>query len=307
MGCCTRVIARLDIKGPNVIKGLQFEGHRVLGTADALATAYYRAGIDEIIYQDTVASLYQRSNIAELIKRAATGIFVPIAVGGGLRSIEDMRNVLRAGADKVILNTGAVKSPSLIDAGAREFGSQCIVCSIETARINGEYKVWVDYGREVSSLDPVSWAQEVVNRGAGEIIINSLMHDGMGEGFDLDIISQIAEKVSVPVVASGGAGKREHCLDVLRSTSANAVVVGSMFHYHYLQNSTQALPQQPSHLLGGEIDQGNFDFIKDGYGGDRAIMVQPTSVQEVKTFLSENGIVVRTAISSPLPDHRVSE
>ena len=212
-----RVIPRLDIKGPNLVKGISFDGFRVLGTPNDLARTYYEEGADELIYYDTVASLYQRNSLAEIVTRTAQEVFIPLTVAGGLRSVEDIRKILHAGADKVAINTAAVANPKLIQEAAKTFGSQCIVASVEAKRLpNARYEAWVDYGRQPTGVDVMEWVKQVVDLGAGEILVTSIDREGTGFGYDLDLIAGIAQQVTVPVIACGGAGRREHLIEAVR-------------------------------------------------------------------------------------------
>ena len=229
-----RVIPRLDIKGPNLIKGIQFDGHRVLGTAEQFAELYYREGADELIYQDTVASLYRRNGLLDIIQRTARNIFIPLTVAGGIRSIDNIREMLRAGADKVAINTAATQDPGLLSKAAKTFGSQCIVSSIEAYRNdNGTYTVWVDYGRERTQLDAIEWAKHVVDLGVGEILLTSINREGMGSGYDIDLIEKISSMVPIPVIACGGAGSKDDFPKAVKAGGADAVAAASIFHYNY--------------------------------------------------------------------------
>ena len=230
-----RVIARLDVKGPNVIKGVNFECLRVVGKPNQMAEHYYRQGADELIYLDTVASLYGRQNLLNIVNAASDNIFIPFTVGGGVRSIDDMRAFLRAGADKVAINTAATKNPSLIEEGAKIFGSQCIVLSIEAKKIHdNKWEAYRDNGREPTGLDVVEWAKKGEELGAGEILITSVDQDGTEMGFDLELFKQVSDVVSIPVVASGGAGKIEDFLDCAKINNVDAVAAASVFHYNKL-------------------------------------------------------------------------
>ena len=291
-----RIIPRLDIKGPNLIKGIQFDGYRVLGTAEEFAEIYYNAGADELIYQDAVASLYRRNSLFEIIERTAKKIFIPLTVAGGIRSIEDIRKILRAGADKVAINTAAIENPGLLSEATNIFGSQCIVSSIEAFRKdNGEYEVWVDYGREPSGVNAIEWAKKVEDLGAGEILLTSINNDGMGNGYDLELTYRISSSVSIPVIACGGAGRKSDFVEVINQGKANAVAAASIFHYHY------AIPKDGFTMqfnekglrMGKHIDAGNIDFLKNGYGGEKAIMVEPCSIMDVKETLMKAGIDIR--------------
>lgn len=227
-----RLIARLDIKGPNLIKGVHLEGLRVLGDPQAFARRYYEQGADELIYLDIVASLYGRSKLTEIVRRAAQDVFVPMTVGGGVRSVDDVRELLRAGADKVAINTAAVRNPDLIAQVSRTFGAQCMVLSIEAKRRpEGGWEVYTDCGREHSGLDAVAWARRGVELGAGEILVTSIDQEGTRRGFDVALTRAISEAVPVPVIASGGMGAFDHLLDVTRQGRADAVAVADMLHY----------------------------------------------------------------------------
>ncbi len=227
-----RLIARLDIKGPNLIKGIHLEGLRVIGDPQEYARAYYEAGADELIYMDIVASLYGRNNLHDIVRRTASGIFVPMTVGGGIRSLEDAQAILRAGADKVAINTAAVAHPELISEIARRFGSQCMVLSIEAKRVgHGRWEAYTDNGRERTGLDVREWAIRGVELGAGEVLLTSVDQEGTAKGFDLDLIRTVADAVTVPVIASGGMGTPEHLVGVVREGHADAVAMAYVLHY----------------------------------------------------------------------------
>jgi len=231
-----RLIPRLDIKGPNLIKGVHLEGLRVIGDPQEFAVAYYQAGADELIYMDIVASLYGRNNLSDIIQRAAENVFVPITVGGGVRSVEDARHILRSGADKVAINTAAVGRPELISDVAYRFGSQAMVLSIEAKQVGpGKWEAYTDNGREKTGLDVVEWARRGVELGAGEILLTSVDREGTRSGFELDLIKQVSRSVSVPVIASGGMGKIDHLIDVARESGADAVAMADVLHYKRLQ------------------------------------------------------------------------
>jgi imidazole glycerol-phosphate synthase subunit HisF len=211
-----RLIARLDIKGPNLIKGVHLEGLRVIGDPQDYARRYYEQGADELLYIDIVASLYGRSKLTEIVRRAARDVFVPMTVGGGIRTIDDVSDLLRSGADKVAVNTAAVRRPELIGEVAQRFGSQCMVLSIEAKQqSSGRWEVYTDCGRERSGIDVVEWARQGVERGAGEILVTSIDREGTRKGFDLALTGAIAKAVNVPVIASGGYGKAEDLNEVV--------------------------------------------------------------------------------------------
>lgn len=228
----TRIIARLDIKGPNLIKGIHLEGLRIVGNPNDFAKKYYQNGIDELIYMDCVASLYGRNHLGEIIKAAAQDIFVPLTVGGGIRSVDDATEILRSGADKVAVNTAAVANPELISEIAKRFGSQCMVLSIEAKNIApGKWEVFTDNGRERTGLDVIEWAQKGAALGAGEILLTSVDFEGTRKGMDIALIEAVSNAVTIPVIASGGVGKSEDLLDAVIEGGADAVAMADVLHY----------------------------------------------------------------------------
>ena len=277
-----RVIARMDIKGANLVKGIHLEGLRVLGRPEQFACHYYEAGIDELIYQDVVASLYGRNSLCEIISRTASDIFIPLTVGGGLRSLNDISNVLAAGADKVSINTAAIQSPDLIRQASRCFGSSTIVVAIEAIRQpSGQYLLYTDNGREHTGIDAIEWAARAESLGAGEIIATSVDREGTGSGFDLDLTTQIANAVSIPVIAHGGPGKLEHISQVVTSSGVDAVAIGSMLHY-------SAIGFLTSGVSGGA--EGNREFLKSGRSVTHVV---PATIGEVKHHLASSQISCR--------------
>ena len=228
-----RLIARLDIKAPNLIKGIQLEGLRVIGDPNEYARRYYEAGADEIICMDIVASLYDRNNLAAIIEKATRDVFIPITVGGGVRSVQDVRELLRSGADKVAINTAAVRNPSLVGELARTFGSQCIVLSIEAKQTGpGRWEAYTDNGREHTGLDVIEWARRGASLGAGEILLTSVDREGTRKGFDIDLVKAICDVVEIPVIASGGMGTFEHLREVVEAGNADAVAMADVVHYN---------------------------------------------------------------------------
>jgi cyclase len=227
-----RFIPRLDIKGPNLIKGIHLEGLRVIGDPQAFSRRYYEQGADELLYVDVVASLYGRNSLHEIVKLTARDVFVPLTVTGGIRSTDDVREILRAGADKVGINTAATKRPELIHEVARKFGSQCMVLSIEAKRVApGRWEAYADNGREPTGLDVVEWARRGVELGAGEILLTSVDREGTREGFDCELVAAVSSVVSVPVIASGGMGKAGDAVQVVREGGAAAVSMADVLHY----------------------------------------------------------------------------
>ena len=227
-----RLIGRLDIKGPNLIKGINLEGLRVIGSPNDYAIKYYKQGIDELIFMDCVATLYGRNHLAEIITNASREIFVPITVGGGIRSTDDVFEILRSGADKVAINTAAILKPNIISQVARCFGSQCMVISIEAKKIGPEkWEAYTDNGREKTDLDVVSWAKEAVKLGAGEILLTSVDNEGTRKGFDVSLLKTVANEVSVPVIASGGMGTPNHLIEAVKYGNVDAVAMADILHY----------------------------------------------------------------------------
>jgi cyclase len=246
-----RLIARLDIKGPNLIKGVHLEGLRVIGSPSEYAQRYYRQGADEFIYMDCVASLYGRNNLSHIIESAAQNIFVPITVGGGIRSVDDATHLLRCGADKVAVNTAVVSNPNLITEIARRFGSQCMVLSIEAKQIAHErWEVYTDNGRERTGLDVIAWVKKGVSLGAGEILLTSVDREGTRKGFDVALVKAVTQEVTVPVIASGGMGTPQHLIEVVQQGQADAVAMADILHY---QRSTIGEIRQVAELSGIEV------------------------------------------------------
>ena len=234
---CVRLIARLDVKGPNLVKGVHLEGLRKLGDPNSFAQRYYEAGIDELLYIDVVASLYQRNSLLPIVERTTSEVFIPITVGGGIRTVEDAAQALRAGADKVAINTAAVKRPELITEIARRFGSQCVVLSIQAKRRPGSdrhedaWEVYSDGGRERTGLDVVDWARRSRELGAGEILLTSVDREGTGKGFDLELLRQVSAAVSLPIIAGGGMGSVDDLQAAVNQGGADAVAMASLLHY----------------------------------------------------------------------------
>tara|TARA_E500000318_G_scaffold111353_1_gene129665 strand:+ start:1955 stop:2725 length:771 start_codon:yes stop_codon:yes gene_type:complete len=230
-----RLIARLDIKGPNLIKGIHLEGLRVIGDPQKYAQRYYEQGIDEIIYMDCVASLYGRNNLTEILEHTARHVFVPITVGGGVRSVEDARKLLRSGADKVAINTAAIARPALLTEVASEFGSQAVVLSVEAKRLqNGGWEAYTDNGREHSGRSVVDWVQEAEALGAGELLLTSIDQEGTRKGFDIPLLTTISELVSIPIIASGGMGTVTHFKEAVEAGHADAIAIADALHYDRL-------------------------------------------------------------------------
>ena len=279
-----RIIARLDIKGPNLVKGIHLEGLRVLGKPQDFAEYYYKNGADELFFQDVVASLYERNSLHEIISRTARQAFIPLTVGGGIRTIEDIKNVLRAGADKVALNTAIFRNPQLIKEAVHKFGSSTIVVAIECIRQqNGQYEAFVDNGREQTRREVLSWAKEVEQLGAGEIILTSVDHEGTGKGYDIKLTEMIATAVGIPVIAHGGAGRLEHFSEAIIEGKADALAVASVIHYDFVENFSNMAFE--NHM------EGNLSFLQSGRTSFSQI--QTTGIPKIKEYLLQSGIKCR--------------
>ena len=226
-----RLIARLDVKNEFVIKGIHLEGLRKIGNPNELAKKYYDEGIDEIIFMDGVASLYERNNLFHIIEKACREVFIPITIGGGIRSLNDIGLALKAGADKIALNTQAIKTPEIITEASQIYGSQCIIGSIEAKQKNNSWEAYCDNGREPTGKDVVEWALELEKLGAGELMITSVDQEGTKKGFDKELIKKISSLVSIPVIVSGGAGRVEHIKELTLETEVSGIAIASLIHY----------------------------------------------------------------------------
>ncbi|MCS5712330.1 HisA/HisF-related TIM barrel protein [Candidatus Berkiella aquae] len=232
MTVAKRVIARLDIKAPNLIKGIHLEGLRVIGAPQEYALDYYQQGADELIYLDIVASLYGRNGIFELVKNTVQNVFIPLTAGGGIRTLHDVEKMLHSGADKVAVNTAAIKNPHFISEVAKQFGSQCFVLSVEAKRVSPTaWEAYTDNGREHTEQDVVRWCQQAQDLGAGEILLTSIDQEGTKKGFDIGLIKAVTSAVSIPVIASGGCGHIEHGIDAFNDGDASAIAIADMLHY----------------------------------------------------------------------------
>lgn len=227
-----RVIAKLDVKPPQVVKPVHFEGLRKIGLPEELARAYYEQGADEVFYVDIVASLYRREILLDQIAATARNLLVPFAVGGGVRTVEDFTRLFHHGADKVVINTGALGEPAIIDAAARVFGGQSVVLNVEAKRLpRGGWTCYSDCGRIPSGRNLLEWVKEAQERGVGEILLQSVDTDGRRRGFDVELISAVVDAVRIPVVAASGAGSLDHILDVAKQARPSGIAVASVLHY----------------------------------------------------------------------------
>ena len=250
-----RIIPRLDIKGSNLVKGVNLEGLRVLGSPDEFARYYYEQGADELFYQDVVASLYGRNSLRDIISKTVENIFIPLTVGGGVRSLSDISDILRSGADKVSINSAALKNPDFIREAAEKFGSSTVVISIEAIKQpSGNYLAFTDNGRNCSGRDVFEWAKQVEKLGAGEIVITAVDKEGKGNGMNLELVEKIVKNANIPVIAHGGIGKINHCVEILNNIKLDGLAISSMFHYEYLANN-----KNTKHKIEHE---GNVEYLK---------------------------------------------
>lgn len=281
----TRIIPRLDVKGPNLVKGVHLEGLRVLGKPEHFAHHYYEQGADELLFIDIVASLYERNSLLDIVERTAREIFIPLCVGGGLRTLEDIRKVLRAGADKVSINTAAVRRPEFVREAVAKFGASTIVVSVETIRQgHDQWEVFTDNGRQRTGMDAIQWAMRCADMGCGELLVTSIDREGTGEGYDLEITHRISEAVPMPVIACGGAGRIEHVESVLTAGGAQAACVASILHYNLVRHHANHGDFAP------EIDTAHLR-AQQGFA-----RIEDTSLLNLKRTLSAHGIHSRQGI-----------
>ncbi len=277
-----RIIPRIDIKGPNLVKGIHLEGLRVLGTPSDFAKFYYENSADELLFMDVVASLYERNSLDQIIRNTANEIFIPLTVGGGIRTLNDIYNVLRSGADKVLINTAAIKNPNFIKEAVLEFGSSTIVIAIESIKqSNGKYIAFIDNGREYTGLEVLDWAQRIQEMGAGELVLTSVDQEGTGKGFDIDLINLISDRLNIPLIVHGGAGSKEDILNLALSNRVEGICASSIFHYNVLEKNKIKLSQS---------SEGNTDFVKSN---QKVKHIQSVDIRNLKEFLIQNRVNVR--------------
>lgn len=254
-----RIIPKLDIKNGLLIKGINLDGLRVLGDPFNFAENYYHQGADEISYVDSVASLYGTNNLSKFVTKISKNLFIPLSVGGGIREISQIENFLNSGADKVSINSAAIHNVNFINKAAKIFGSSTITCIIEVIKFDGKYFITKENGRDVIDINPIKWAKKLENNGAGEIFLTSINHEGLGNGFDINLTKKVSKAVRIPVIAHGGAGKFNHVFDVINQTDISGVSIAGFFHYdvcssfkfkkktigniHYLKNLKKSKPE----------------------------------------------------------------
>ncbi|MGI5891429.1 MAG: imidazole glycerol phosphate synthase subunit HisF [Bacillota bacterium] len=226
-----RIIPCLDVRNGRVVKGINFEGIQDVSDPVELARFYNDSGADELVFYDITASFEERSIFTDILKRVASQIFIPLTVGGGINSLEDFDRVLKCGADKVSVNSGAIKNPDLIEKAAKRYGDQCVVLSMDIKRVDGVFRIFAKGGRENTGIDALEWAVRGQESGAGELVVNSIDTDGVKNGFDIEMLLAIADRVSIPIIASGGAGTMEHFAEIFQYPSIDAGLAASIFHY----------------------------------------------------------------------------
>ena len=282
---CKRIIAKLEVKNSNLVKGVNLEGLRVLGDPQKYAETYFNEGIDEIIYNDVVASLYGRNSILELIKVTSQEILIPLTVGGGIRSINDIYDVLENGADKVCINTAAFKRPEFVNEAAKIFGSSTIVSSLEVIKTENKYLLFTDNGREYTGIEVLDWAKKMEQNGVGEILLTSIDKDGTGNGMDIDLIDQLCSIIRVPIIVSGGASKINHIKSVFQKTKASGIALASMLHYNYFKKNV-------SLGISKNLD-GNRSFLKSK---KNFLNFENINITDIKKELMNSDIKIRSII-----------
>jgi len=249
---CFRIIGKIDIKEKNLVKGVSLEGLRVLGKSYEFSKFYYENGADELIYQDVVASLYGKNTLLDEISKTAENIFIPLTVGGGIRTLSDIEKILRSGADKVSINSAALKNPNFIAEAARKFGSSTVAISIEAVKqSDGQYLAYMENGRTKTNKEIINWLNIVQEKGAGEAIITFVDNEGRGLGYDLNFIKKLCKVSKIPIIIHGGTGYARQVVDLVKKTSVSGVAVASMFHYDYIKNKK----------VQNDFSEGNLDFL----------------------------------------------
>jgi len=274
-----RIIPFLDIKNGLLIKGINLEGLRVLGKASNFSDHYYKNGADEICYIDNVATLYGTNNLSKFISETANNIFIPLSVGGGIKTLEDIKKMLSAGADRVCINSAAIDNINLLKQASRIFGSANITIIIQSIKLNKKYYISKSSGRDLIKINCTDWAQKVQDYGAGEIIITSVNNEGLNKGFDIDLTSKISEKVNIPVIAHGGAGSFEDIYEVIKYTNISGVGLASILHYEALNYFPRLKPKV-----------GNINFLKNF----NKVKKKRNLISEIKNYLKSKKIKVRS-------------
>ncbi len=275
-----RIIPKLDIKNGQLIKGINLEGLRVLGDPYDFAYTYYKDLADEICYVDNVATLYGTNNLSKFITRTAKNIFIPLTVGGGIKNLLDIDNALKSGADKVSINSAAIENIDIINKAAKIYGSSTIVSLVETIKIGKKYFISKSNGRDIENINPLVWCKKLQENGAGEIFLTVVNNEGLGDGFDISLYEKISHKINIPLVAHGGAGKKEHILELLKNTNVSAVSIASFFHYNIVKSFKYK-----------KRGFGNFNFLENI--NKQKLKIEKNQITNLKKFLKKNKINVR--------------
>ena len=274
-----RIIPFLDIKNGLLIKGINLEGLRVLGKASNFSDHYYKNGADEICYIDNVATLYGTNNLSKFISETANNIFIPLSVGGGIKTLEDIKKMLSAGADRVCINSAAIDNINLLKQASRIFGSANITIIIQSIKINKKYYISKSSGRDLIKINPIDWAQKVEDYGAGEIIITSVNNEGLKKGFDIELTKKVSEKVNIPVIAHGGAGNFEDIYKVIKYTNISGVGLASILHYEALNYFPKLKPKV-----------GNINFLQNF----NKVKKKKNLISEIKNYLKSKKVKIRS-------------
>jgi imidazole glycerol-phosphate synthase subunit HisF len=280
---CKRIISKLEIKGPNLVKGVNLEGMRVLGKPDQFSELYYREKIDELYYQDTVASLYGRNSLFELIEKVSKLIFIPLCVGGGVKNLKDIYNLLKVGADKVSINKQALEKPNFLYEASKKFGKANICVSIETIWINNDYYCFYDNGRNFSGVKLLDWIKKIDKIGVGEICITFVDKDGTGDGFDIETLKKIENLTNIPLIVHAGAGNKKQVYELLTKTKFDGVSISSLFHYYYIHNLIKISKKEYE-------DEGNIDYLKLKI---RSTKIETMRISTLKKYLIKKKINCR--------------
>lgn len=280
-----RIIAKIDVKSNNVVKGVNLEGLRVLGKTWDYAKFYYDNQIDELIYQDVVASLYGKNTLYDVIEKTAKNIFIPLTVGGGISNLEEISKILRCGADKVSINTAGLKKPEFIYNASRKFGKSTIVCSLEIKKYNNEYYCYYDNGRNFSNIKALNWIKKVSELGAGELLITFIDSEGTGKGQDIVFLKQIKKIIKIPIISNGGIGTNLQAKEILEKTKISGIAISSMFHYNYLKKIKTKNKELSNY------DEGNLDYLNNFYDSNNNF--ENSSIKNLKNFLIKKKIKVR--------------
>ncbi len=280
---CRRIISKLEIKGPNLVKGVNLEGMRVLGKPEEFSKLYYKENIDELYYQDTVASLYGRNSLFELIEKVSELIFIPLCVGGGVKNLKDIYDLLKVGADKVSINKQALKNPNFIYQASQKFGKANICISIETIWIKNDFYCFFDNGRNFSGIKLLDWIKKIDKIGVGEICVTFVDNDGTGNGFNTEIVKKILKLTNIPIVIHAGAGNKKQIYELLIKTNCDGVSISSLFHYHYIHQLKKVLTNEYS-------EEGNIDYLQNKI---KLKKIENIKINALKKYLSKKNIKCR--------------